>query len=673
MDFGFGKKWRSQKRLREISLFTPPPKDSEKESPWGAGTLPPPPPKDSREAYRLDRERKRINHLLLLGIFLILGGTGFLAYRLLLPHLDRQRDLKAFRKALGESQYQEAYVIYKRVQSRATDLQIPPEDQEEARAQQAKMEIEVHGLCNEMIASLQSGKALTPKQMAFMADLGEVSASNLVPFLNQMTKEYLDNKIPFATWYSIMDSVKGLDNIALVVQHFLDKEEGMKVAHQRFTEMQEIEAKSDWETIWVHWQSIIDDPAISSFAKSYALDRLKAFQVKKYDELYQSAKTMVAQKNYFSAKNLVEKMLQAFQNQGELLPILDEAMAGLPKQMETYQGMIDSISVYPLCLNPKQGFVNPDVASFASNSLLTAKEFRDLLQDLYDHKYVLVQASLYAHYPTEKPEIVVPAGRKPLFLVFDAFSLSPLEQFAGTASYYDVDDQGQVMAYQDPQAWGEKGSIQCFPSLFSILDDFVEAHPDFSFDGAKATIALRGSSGILGYFCYPEQLAEVNKFREGRRFSHLEVADEVYSRNQEKVKALCAQLKKRGYLFASGSYAGLNLGTASLEEVKADTQKFQDLVIPLTGPMSNYQFPDGANCYDRPDLLQILLDHGFRFFSGIGAKTYNFKAESFIHVDKVPINGNTLSYPGNWQLERFCRGAALLDQENRVLVPQSAP
>lgn len=673
MGFGFSNKWRSQRKLREISLFTPPAQERGEERSGGAKPLSRPASRESQEVYRLDQERKWTNRLLLLAIFLVLGALGLLAYRLLLPRLDRQRDLKAFRKALADAEYQEAYVIYKRVQSRATDLQASLEEQEEARAQQAKMEIEVHGLCSEMIGSLQNGEALNPKQMAFMADLGEISASNLVPFLNQITKQYLDDQLPFSTWYTIMDSVKDLDNIALVVQHFLAKEEGMKVAHQRFVEMQEIEAKADWETIWVHWQSIIDDPEISSFAKSYALDRLKAFQVKKYDELYQSAKTMVAQKNYLSAKNLVEKMLQAFQNQGELLPILDEAMAGLPKQMETYQGMVDSISVYPLCLNPKQGFVNPDVASFASNSLLTAQEFRSLLQDLYDHKYVLVQGSLYAHYPTEKPEIIVPAGRKPLFLVFDAFSLSPLEQFAGTATYYGVNDQGEVMAYQDPQAWGEKGEIQTFPSLFSILDDFVEAHPDFSFDGAKATVALRGSTGILGYFCYPDQLAEVNKFREGRRFTPLELADEVYPRNKDKVKALCAHLKKRGYLFASGSYAGLNLGTASLEEVKADTQKFQDQVIPLTGPMSNYQFPDGANCYDRPELLQILLDHGFRFFSGIGAKTYNFKADSFIHVDKVPINGNTLSYPGNWQLDRFCRGSALLDQENRALVPQTAP
>lgn len=35
--------------------------------------------------------------------------------------------------------------------------------------------------------------------------------------------------------------------------------------------------------------------------------------------------------------------------------------------------------------------------------------------------------------------------------------------------------------------------------LIPLLNDFIDEHPDFSYKGAKAIIALTGYEGILGY------------------------------------------------------------------------------------------------------------------------------------------------------------------------------
>ena len=35
--------------------------------------------------------------------------------------------------------------------------------------------------------------------------------------------------------------------------------------------------------------------------------------------------------------------------------------------------------------------------------------------------------------------------------------------------------------------------------VLTILEDFIEAHPDFSYRGARGTIAVTGYNGIFGY------------------------------------------------------------------------------------------------------------------------------------------------------------------------------
>ena len=74
--------------------------------------------------------------------------------------------------------------------------------------------------------------------------------------------------------------------------------------------------------------------------------------------------------------------------------------------------------------------------------------------------------------------------------------------------------------------------------LHHILENFIAAHPDFSFRGARGLIAVTGYEGLLGYRVAPDN----------QRRSTL--AEEVAA-----VMPVVAKLKSPGWEFACHSYA----------------------------------------------------------------------------------------------------------------------
>lgn len=67
---------------------------------------------------------------------------------------------------------------------------------------------------------------------------------------------------------------------------------------------------------------------------------------------------------------------------------------------------------------------------------------------------------------------------------------------SGCARKILLDDRGKpVCEYMDQDGTVWIGEYDLVP----ILDRFVEEHPDFSYRGAKAILALTGYNGVLGY------------------------------------------------------------------------------------------------------------------------------------------------------------------------------
>ena len=77
----------------------------------------------------------------------------------------------------------------------------------------------------------------------------------------------------------------------------------------------------------------------------------------------------------------------------------------------------------------------------------------------------------------------------------------------GFATKLCLDENGKVVnEYVERDGSVSYGSYD----VLTVLEDFIETHPDFSYQGSKGILAFTGYDGILGYrtsdFWYNENL-----------------------------------------------------------------------------------------------------------------------------------------------------------------------
>ena len=126
--------------------------------------------------------------------------------------------------------------------------------------------------------------------------------------------------------------------------------------------------------------------------------------------------------------------------------------------------------------------------------------------------------------------------------------------------------------------------------LVPILNDFIDEHPDFSYKGAKAIIALTGYEGIFGY---------------RTASSYSESPD--YEREREQAAKVAQCLRDDGWELASHSWGHLWMGVSgnpekpykiSDERFYTDTDKWENEVESLIGPTDIYIYPNGNDIAD---------------------------------------------------------------------------
>jgi len=159
--------------------------------------------------------------------------------------------------------------------------------------------------------------------------------------------------------------------------------------------------------------------------------------------------------------------------------------------------------------------------------------------------------------------------------------------------------------------------------VFSIINQFVEEHPDFSHKGAKGYVGLTGYAGILGYRTQRDS---------ANRQSEIEAVGEVIE---------C--LKRDGFQFASHSYAHGHMSQFSEDKIRDDCQKWKDEVESLVGATDVFLFPYGDWPAQNSKEFLAMMDYGFNHFSGVGIGVYNRDYDGgYSFDDRKNIDGVTM-------------------------------
>ena len=248
------------------------------------------------------------------------------------------------------------------------------------------------------------------------------------------------------------------------------------------------------------------------------------------------------------------------------------------------------------------------------DSRLSVEEFQDVLSQLYNAGYALVDVYEIAHENDTgafvySDTIKVTEGKKPLIISQQDISYEIDAAQTGTANKLVLQD-GEIKAEYTNGDKTETGNYDIVP----ILEAFIEEHPDFSYNGARAILGVSGSDGVLGY----RSTSYFSSTEDDNPYASYGVFDTTSE--TESAKAVADELKTKGYRFAScGFDTDISYG-AEYSIVEDDVKSWDDEVEPIVGETDIILLPRQTDIAswkgysEENKKYKLLFNDGFRFY-----------------------------------------------------------
>ena len=265
---------------------------------------------------------------------------------------------------------------------------------------------------------------------------------------------------------------------------------------------------------------------------------------------------------------------------------------------------VEHLFTHCLISHPEIAFQpNNPYGKHLDRDCLTPKEFRLILSELYQNGYTLVNplhTFSFDENGAKRRAFSFPKDKKPFILSFDDVVYATKNKGNGLSDKLILKKNGDISAYTETAE----------PSLHKeefipILEEFIEKHPDFSYQNARGILFLTGFDGILGYRTQKDSPTR--------------------NSDTEQVKPLVKALKEKGWLFGSHSYAHGHMKTYTPEQMKSDAEKWKNQVEPLVGKTPFYAYPYGEWVVGDDERATILSSFGFQLFFGVGEKPFYSK------------------------------------------------
>ncbi len=280
--------------------------------------------------------------------------------------------------------------------------------------------------------------------------------------------------------------------------------------------------------------------------------------------------------------------------------------------------------------------------------MTTIEEFEKILQQMYDRGYVLVRIHDISEIVvqddgTEKmvmKKILLPEGKIPFVMSQDDVNYYDYMDGEGFATKIVIGEDGKpTCEYIKKDGTVVTGDYDLVP----VLDRFVEEHPDFSYRGAKAILAITGYEGTLGYETAPYRYNEAEHL--------IGLSKDQKTAMLEAEKAAClevvAALKADGYEFASHSYGHGNMQTNTVEKFKYDMNRWQDEVGSLLGETDIFIYPFGADICDwrgyHGEKYEYAIENGFRYFCNVDSAQYWVQMkDDYLRQGRINFDGERM-------------------------------
>ncbi len=309
-------------------------------------------------------------------------------------------------------------------------------------------------------------------------------------------------------------------------------------------------------------------------------------------------------------------------------PLVSEPPKPEPVKLIEYTGPLYHVFFHGLIAFPEIAYSKVGQGSLDTDCV-TPAEFKSSLSELYKNNYILIDINSTFEAVEENGQqvikdkkIMLPQGKRPLIMSIDDLVYDPKKMGRGMVDKIILDKAGNFATYTK-HADGQE-IVSYDNEIIPILEQFIKEHPDFSFNGAKATLALTGWVGILGY--------RIDRLSANRQ-------SEI-----EAVKQIVEKLKEKGWSFASHGYGHRHSSKITYNLFKDDTIKWHNEIEPIVGPTKIYVYPYGDKLSVNDAKYKLLLEYGFKVMCGV-SMTPSWKNYSHsIFMDRQSIDGYSLKH-----------------------------
>ena len=366
------------------------------------------------------------------------------------------------------------------------------------------------------------------------------------------------------------------------------------------------------------------------------------------------------------------KLLKSFSGDTKDYPSITQQISFYQKQLDSMTKWTDfdqipNLSFEMLIADPQRAFKDAKYAKNYKEKFISTEEFKLILEQLYNNGYILVSMDdLYEYKETEEgvsyfveKNLLLPNGKKPLLMTqtqvnYNLYMVDSDKDWvadaggAGFASKLIIDENGNFAnEYVTADGTVETGAYDLIP----ILEAFIATHPDFSYRGARATIALSGYNGLFGYRTQAEAL---NK-----------LGEEAYNEEVEKAKLVAKKLQDTGYELACFTYENKDYAKLSASKIKADMSGWTAEVVPILGKLDTFVFPKNSDLtsYDS-ESYQFLRESGFQFFLGYckDGTPWVEVSDQYIRQGRIYVGAANLTKNPNWFTDILDSTAVLIEE-----------
>ena len=309
---------------------------------------------------------------------------------------------------------------------------------------------------------------------------------------------------------------------------------------------------------------------------------------------------------------------------------------------------IPNLSFHCLIADPARAFSDKDFGKSYNQNYVTIDEFSKILDQLYANGYVLVDFDSFivenvgedgkVTYTTQP--IYLPEGKKPVMITetlvnYETFSIDSDGDMEadkggdGFASKLVVKDGKIVNEYVDAQGNVLYGAYDLVP----ILEDFIAAHPDFCYQGARATLAVSGEDGVFGY-----RIMHSVKEKKG---------EDYYNQQVEGAKAIAQALRDRGYTIACYTYSNVGYGGISATKIQVDLDNWNKEVEAVLGDIPVLVYAKASDISADGNYeggkYNVLKKEGFRYFISSANVPYAEITVNYVRQSRIMVTGQQMT------------------------------